>query len=83
MEEKKKTTCLFVFLTYLHVVLLKFNSTSNELSRSKLSKNTRRYVKNTNKKSSFFMIPIPKFILKKCLRPIQYLKFKTISLANT
>ena len=29
-----------------------------------LSKNTGRYVENTNKKSSFFMIPIPKFILK-------------------
>ena len=25
-------------------------------------------------KSSFFMIPIPKFILKKCLRPISNLK---------
>ena len=48
-----------------------------------LSKNTGRYVKNTNKKSSFFMIPIPKFILKKCLRPIRYFKFKAISLANT
>ena len=29
------------------------------------------------------MIPIPKFILKKCLRPIWYFKFKAISLANT
>ena len=48
-----------------------------------LSKNTGRYVKNTNKKSSFFMITIPKFILKKCLRPIRYLKIKAISLANT
>ena len=28
-----------------------------------LIKNMGRYVKNTNKKSSFFMIPIPKFIL--------------------
>ena len=28
-----------------------------------LSKITRRYVENKNKKSSFFMIPIPKFIL--------------------
>ena len=29
------------------------------------------------------MIPIPKFILKKCLRPIWYFKFKAISLAIT
>ena len=29
------------------------------------------------------MIPIPKFVLKKCLRPIWYLKFKANSLANT
>ena len=28
------------------------------------------------------MIPIPKFILKNCLRPTQYFKFKTISLGN-
>ena len=35
------------------------------------------------KKVVFFMIPIPKFILKKCLRPIRYFKFKAISLANT
>ena len=35
------------------------------------------------KKVVFFMIPIPKFILKKCLRPIKYLKFKAIWLANT
>ena len=48
-----------------------------------LSKNTWRYVENTNKKVVFFMIPIPKFMLKNCLRPIQYLKFKSISLANT
>ena len=41
-----------------------------------------RYVENTNKQVVFFMIPIPKFILKKCLRPIQYFKFKAISLAN-
>ena len=59
------------------------NSTSNELSRLNLSKNTWRYVKNTNQKSSFFMIPIPKFIFKKCSRPIHYFKFKAISLANT
>ena len=43
-----------------------------------LSKRTRRYVENTNKKSSFFMIPIPKVILKKCLRPIWYFKFREI-----
>ena len=48
-----------------------------------LSKNTRRYVKNTNKKLVLFIIPIPKFILRKCLRPIRYFKFKSISLANT
>ena len=30
------------------------------------------------KKVVFFMIPIPKFILKKCLRPIRYFKFKEI-----
>ena len=48
-----------------------------------LSKHTWRYVKNTNKKVGFFMIAIPKFILKKCLRPIRYFKFKSISLANT
>ena len=34
------------------------------------------------KKVVFFMIPIPKFILKKCLRPIWYFKFKEISLDN-
>ena len=34
-----------------------------------LSKNIGRYLENMNKKNSFFMIPIPKFILKKCLRP--------------
>ena len=43
------------------------------------SKNTGRYVENTNKKVVFFMIPIPKFILKRCLRPIRYFKFKAIS----
>ena len=48
-----------------------------------LSKNTGRYVENTNKNNSFFMIPIPKFILKFCLRPIGYFKFKAISFANT
>ena len=47
-----------------------------------LSKNTGSYVENTNKKCSFFMIPIPKLILKKCLRPIQYFKFKAISLTH-
>ena len=35
------------------------------------------------KKVVFFMIPIPKFILKRCLRPIRYFKFKEISLSNT
>ena len=35
------------------------------------------------KKVLFFMIPLPKFILKKCLRPIRYFNFKEISLANT
>ena len=34
------------------------------------------------KKVGFLMIPIPKFILKKCLRPIRHFKFKAISLAN-
>ena len=34
------------------------------------------------KKVVFLMIPIPKFILKKCLRPIRYFKFKAISLEN-
>ena len=48
-----------------------------------LSKNTGRYVENMNKKVVFFMISIPKFILKNCLRPIWYFKFKEISLANT
>ena len=47
-----------------------------------LSKSTGRYEK-TKKKVVFFMIPIPKFILKKCLRPRRYFKFKAISLANT
>ena len=41
-----------------------------------LSKNTGRYVENTNKKSSFFMIPIPKFILKNCLRGAPFFNFK-------
>ena len=35
------------------------------------------------KKVVFFMIPIPKFILKKYLRPIWYFKSKPISLAKT
>ena len=43
-----------------------------------LSKKPGRYVENT-KKIVFFMIPIYKFILKKCLRPIRYFKFKAIS----
>ena len=30
------------------------------------------------KKVVFFMIPIPKFILKICFRPIRYMKFKEI-----
>ena len=38
-----------------------------------LGKNIGRYVENTNKKSSFFMIPIPKFILKNCLRGAPFL----------
>ena len=42
-----------------------------------LSKNTRRYVENTNKKISFFMIPIPKFILKFCLRGAPFFNFKS------
>ena len=37
------------------------NSTSNELSVQNLSKNTGRYVENTNTKSSFFFLP-PKLI---------------------
>ena len=37
------------------------NSASNELSRSNLSKNTRRYVENTNKKSSFLLWKICQF----------------------
>ena len=41
-----------------------------------LSKNTQRYVENTTIKSSFFMIPIPKFILKNCLRGAPFLNFK-------
>ena len=40
-----------------------------------LSKNTGIYVENTDKKSSFFMIPIPKFILKDCLRSIWYFNY--------
>ena len=132
-EEKKKTTFLFVFLTYLPVFLLKFRSgelvgckiwfciqrvptlhifdgphypkdkkylkkhvcnvgtcwMKNQIPHPRsspdrnLSKKTGGYVENTNKKSSIFMIPIPKFILKNCLRPIRYFKFKAISLANT
>ena len=34
------------------------------------------------KKVVFFMIPIPKFILKNCLRAIYYSKFNAISLAK-
>ena len=45
-----------------------------------LNKNIGRYVENTNKKSSFFMIPIPKFIL---IFFKTYTVFKSISLANT
>ena len=116
-EEKKKTTFLFVFSTYLPMFLLKFRSREligceikfriqrvptrhtfdgpcypknkkylkkhdDDIGRN-LSKNTGRYVENTNKNNSFFMIPIPKFILKFCLRPIGYFKFKAISFANT
>ena len=46
-------------------------------------KNTWRYVENTNKKSRFFYDTYPQICTKKCLRPIQYFKFKSISLANT
>ena len=35
------------------------------------------------KKYFFLVIPIPKFILKRCLRPLWYFKFKAILLANT
>ena len=48
-----------------------------------LSKNTRRYVENTNKKSSFSMIPIPKFILKNYLRGAPFLNFKSFWLDRT
>ena len=48
-----------------------------------LSKTQKDMSKIQTKKVVLFMIPIPKFILKKCLRPIQYFKFKEISLANT
>ena len=37
------------------------NSTSNELSHSEFEEKHRGYVKNTNKKSSFFILP-PKLI---------------------
>ena len=105
-EEKKKTTFLFIFSTYLPVFLFKFQlgeligciikfriqwvPTRHTFDGPRYPKNNKylkkrdgRYVENTNKKSSFFMIPIPKFILKNCLRPIRYFKFKSISLANT
>ena len=109
-EEKKKTTFLFVFLTYLPVFLLKFQSgelvgcgikfpiqrvpTRHTFDGPRYPKN-KKYLKKQNddirgdmskiqtKKVVFFMIPVPKFILKKCLRPIRYFKFKAISLANT
>ena len=60
------------------------NFSSNELSQSKLqSKYGEICKKYKQTKIVFFMIPIPKLILKKCLRPIRYFKFKSISLANT
>ena len=48
-----------------------------------LSKNTGRYVENTNKRSSYFMIHIPKFILKNCFRGAPFLNFKEFWLDNT
>ena len=48
-----------------------------------LSKNTRRYVENSNKKSSFFNDTYPQIYIKKYLRPIWYFKFKEISLPST
>ena len=138
-EEKKKTSFLFVFSTYLPVFFLKFQSgelvgcriklriqrvpnrhafdgPSSHFSgiycfwgsgvRQKYSewvlvgwgiyfhiqwslsieiwlKTWGHMSKIQTKKVVFFMITIPKFILKKCLRPIRYFKFKAISLANT
>ena len=45
-----------------------FNSTSNELSNQNLSKNTGRYVTNTNKKSSFFYDTYPQIYNKKMFK---------------
>ena len=61
---------------------VEFISTPTRSPNRNLSKNIGIYVKNT-KKNSFFMILIPKFILKNCLRPIQYFNIKAILLANT
>ena len=60
-----------------------FNSASRELSRLKFEYKHREICQKYEQKSGFFMIPIPKFILKNCLIPIWYFKFKSISLANT
>ena len=53
------------------------NSESNELSRSKFEKKTQGdMLKIRTKKVVFFMIPIPKFILKNRLRGAPFLNFK-------
>ena len=72
MEEEKKSYFLFVFSTYLPVVLLKFRARElvgcvililhpTSSPARNLKKNTGRYVENTNKKSSFLLWQICQF----------------------
>ena len=62
---------------------VEFNSASSELSQSKFELKHREICRKYEQKSSFFMIPIPKFILKICLIAAPFLNFKEFLLANT
>ena len=52
------------------------NSASNELSRSKFEWKHNEICRKYEQKIVFFMIPIPKFILKICLRGAPFFNFK-------
>ena len=59
------------------------NSTSNELSRLKFEYKHKEIYQKYEQKNRFFMIAIPKFILKNCLRGAPFLNFKEFWLDNT
>ena len=61
---------------YLKKCDAEFNYASNELSQSKFEKRHMEICRKYEQKSSFFMIPIPKFILKNCLRGAPFFIFK-------